>query len=41
MVALHHPAVCLRLAGLDQLTTVVGDVQLKAVLKGGESIIKI
>lgn len=36
VVPLHHSAVCLRLTGLDQLTTVVGDVQLKAVL-GGKS----
>ena len=34
MVPLHHPAVGLRLAGLNQLTAVVGQVELKAVLRG-------
>ena len=34
MVPLHHAAVSLRLAGLDQLTAVVGEVELKAVLRG-------
>ena len=32
MVPLHHPAVRLRLAGLDHLILVVGDEELKAVL---------
>lgn len=35
MVPLYHSAVCLRLARLNQLTPVVGDVQLKAVLVKG------
>ena len=34
VVPLHHPAVGLRLTGLDQLAFVVGDVELKAVLGG-------
>lgn len=33
VVPLHHPPVCLRLTCLDQLAAVVGDVQLKAVLR--------
>jgi hypothetical protein len=32
VVALHHTAIGLRLAGLDDLTFVTGVIQLKAVL---------
>lgn len=35
MVSLDDAAVCLRLAGLDHLIFVVGDVELEAVLREG------
>lgn len=39
VVPLHHPSVGLCLARFDQLTAVVGDVELEAILKrGGHSV---
>lgn len=38
VVSLHDPPISLRLTRLNQLTTVVGDVQLKAVLVGENNL---
>lgn len=44
VVSFHYSPISLRLTRLNQLTTVVGDVQLKAVLlekKGDKNILKV